>query len=170
MSALLDERKARVRAEFDAAFAKLPGRPKSSWAGKKSKSAIPPEIKLRILRTWKHTCHITGLKITTETPHFDHVIPLEDGVEEDKLNAEWNLRPALAKAHLGIKTAAENKARDKADRQAKRKLGLSAPKKKIDSAEFEKAEPQKKASKVEPRSKLESLRTMGVGNIARRFQ
>jgi 5-methylcytosine-specific restriction endonuclease McrA len=168
MSALLDDRKARVRAEWEPMFAALPGRPKKGWVGKTPKSKIPGDVQLRILRTWGHTCHITGLKITTENVHFDHVIPLEDGVAEDQLNAEWNLRPAIADAHMQIKTAAENKARAKADRAAKKQLGIKAETKKIENAPMQKAKPQSKATADLEKGKLGEMRLLG-GGLARRF-
>jgi len=139
---LLDERRARVRAEWEVAFSKLPGRPKKEWVGKTETSKIPPDVKLRIVRTWQSRCHITGLQITTERPDFDHVIALEDSGE----NRESNIRPALPAGHR-VKTAVENVARDKADRRAKKKLGLAAPKQKIPAPPKQKAEPQRRASK-----------------------
>lgn len=165
MSDLLADRIARVRAEWKKAFDELPGRPKKPWTGKTKKSVPPPDVKLRILRTWSYTCHITGLKITTETPDFDHVIPLED----EGPNAEFNFRPALPKGHR-VKTAAENKARDRADRKAKAAAGIkTAPKRKIKTAPAAVRPPQEAASKVEKGSKLDGLRALGPGNLSRRL-
>lgn len=163
MSDLLEERKARVKAEWEKRFAALPGRPKKPWVGKTPQSMPPPDVRLRIVRTWDHTCYLTGIKITTQTPDMEHVIALEDGGD----NAEWNIRPALPAGHR-VKTAAENKARDKADRAAKKKLGIKGPKKKIESAPMPKAEPQKKASTVEKGSKLDQIRNLRRGGLAAR--
>lgn len=150
MSDLLEERKARVRAEWEAAFAALPGRPKKEWIGKTETSRVPPDVKLRIVRTWKSVCHVTGLLITTQTPEFDHVIPLEDGGE----NRESNIRPALPAGHR-VKTAIENSNRDRADRQAKKKLGIEEEKQKIPTRPKEEKERESKVSK--PISKLAGL-------------
>lgn len=165
MSALLEERKARVRSEWEKAFAALPGRPKKEWIGKTPTSRIPPDVKLRIVKTWKETCHCTGLKITTQTPDFDHLIALEDGGE----NRESNLRPALPTGHR-VKTAIENSNRDRADRMAKKKLGLAAPKKPIESAPLPKAAPQRKASGKSESGRIEALRALGDSNLSRRIQ
>jgi 5-methylcytosine-specific restriction protein A len=101
-----------------------------------------------------------------KAPEIDHV-------NADALTGQPTLENArvLCRACHKLKTADDVAKISKAKRREAAHLGVKkAPQKKIETAGFEKAEPQKKASKVEAGSKLESLRSMGMGNIARRFR
>lgn len=166
MSALLDERKARVRAEWEAQCAKTrTGRKIPEWKGKTPDSKIPDEVRLRVTRTFANTCYLSGFLIVTETPDMEHVIPLSEGGD----HAEYNLRPALPAAHR-IKSAGETERRKKADRAAKKKLGIKAETKPIESKGFDEVPPQKKASGKINEGKVGATRSVGMSNIARRFQ
>jgi 5-methylcytosine-specific restriction enzyme A len=155
MSDLLEERKARVRAEWEAQCAKTrTGRKIPEWKGKTPDSKIPDAVRLRVTQTFENTCYLTGFKIVTETPDMEHVIPLSERGD----HAEYNLRPALNAAHK-IKSAGETERRAKADAAAKAKMGLKSRKgPPIKDKGFDPAEPQKKASKPpEKGGKLESI-------------
>ena len=77
----------------------------------------------------------------------------------------------LCRACHKIKTAKDVAHIAKAKRREANHLGVKkTPTAKIDNGGFDKAAPQKKASKVEPDSKLEALRKIHMSNMARRFQ
>jgi 5-methylcytosine-specific restriction protein A len=138
-------------------IAKAQGRSVQEWIGKTPDSMPPPTVRARIFDRDKGICHITGAKILPgDEWHLDHVKRLEDGGE----NRESNLAPALASAHRE-KTAEETRRGKKADRQRRAHIGAttkSGPK--IQSAGFRPAEPQRKASRVEPGSKVAQIRAL----------
>jgi 5-methylcytosine-specific restriction enzyme A len=143
MSDLLEERKARVRAEWEAQCAKTRvGRKIPEWKGKTPDAKIPDEVRQRVTATFENKCYLSSFLIVTETPDMEHVIPLS----EDGDHAEYNLRPALPAAHI-IKSAGETNRRAKAKRQAKKKMGIKRETKKIESPGFDKAPEQRKATK-----------------------
>jgi 5-methylcytosine-specific restriction protein A len=148
-------------------IAKAQGRSVQEWVGKTADSVPPPTVRARIFDRDKGICHITGAKILPgDEWHLDHRKRLEDGGE----NRESNLAPALAAPHRE-KTAEETRRGKKADRQRRAHIGAkSAPAKPIQSASFRPAPPQRKASKPPAAgSKLEQLRALGSGEIARRY-
>lgn len=125
-------------------IAKSTGRAVTEWVGKTPEAMPPAAVRLRILRRFNNKCALTGIIIADgQTFDLDHIKRLEDGGE----NCESNLQPVLRLAHE-IKSAAERKAAAKADRIAKRAHGLTAPKQKIQSAGFPKAE---KARRIDRR-------------------
>lgn len=90
------------------------------WVGKTPDSAAPPTVRLRNFRDHDGRCHICGLKIHVgEKWDSDHVKRIEDG----GVNRESNLAPAHRACH-SKKTAEENRRQAKADRMAKKHLGI----------------------------------------------
>ena len=80
----------------------------------------PPRVRLRIFQNAKGVCHISGRKIREgEAWHLEHVKAIIDGGH----NSEDNLLPALVEPHKQ-KTEAERKRKKKADRTAKKALGI----------------------------------------------
>lgn len=152
MSDLLEERKARVRAEWEAQCAKTrTGRKIPEWRGKTADTKIPDAVRLRVTQTFENTCYLSGFKIVTETPDMEHVIPLSENGE----HSEYNLRPALPAAHK-IKSAGETARRAKADASAKKKLGMKPQDSKpIESKPFPPTE--KKTRATAPPSKFAGL-------------
>ncbi|MDD5277702.1 MAG: hypothetical protein PHR16_16670 [Methylovulum sp.] len=118
------------------------GRKVKEWIGKTPDSVPPTTVALRIFRTWKGICHISKRKIQSgEKWHLEHVIPLWAGGE----NRESNLRPALVEPHKE-KSRRETKIRSKADRIAKKDLGIKkAARRKMQSRGFAPAEKPAKA-------------------------
>jgi len=98
-------------------------------------------------------------------PEIDHRNP--DGLTGKPTldNAVLLCRPChVEKTKQDVAAIAEAKRREALHLGAK-----PAPAKPIQSAGFRPAPPQRKASKVEPGGKLEQLRALGAGEIARRF-
>jgi 5-methylcytosine-specific restriction protein A len=147
-------------------IAKAQGRSVQEWIGKTADSVPPPTVRARIFDRDNGICHISHRKIMPgDEWHLDHRKRLEDGGE----NRESNLAPALAAPHRA-KTAEETRIGRKADRQRRAHIGAttkSGPG--IQSAGFRPAPPQRKASRVDPGGKLESIRSLGAGEIARRY-
>jgi hypothetical protein len=112
-------------------------------------------------------CHLCGGIVQAgEAWDLSHEIPLALGGPDDATN--W--RVAHRKCHR-VETAEKdipNIARAKR-RQAAHLGAKPAPAKPIQSAGFRPSAPQRKASKVEPGGKLEQLRALGAGEIARRY-
>ena len=91
----------------------------------------------------------------------EHVRALENGGTNDDANLAVFCKPCA-----DAKTPRDHATAAKAKRQKSRSLGIrKAPT--LKSAPLPKAEPQKKASK--PSERIEELRALGPGNIARRF-
>jgi 5-methylcytosine-specific restriction endonuclease McrA len=106
------------------------------WIGKTPDSRPPKSVLIRIFNRCDGVCHISGRKILPGMPwQAEHIKPLSMGGE----NRESNLAPALVEPHKE-KTAAEAGVRAKADRIAKRHLGLTKSKRPIQSAGFAKVD------------------------------
>lgn len=102
------------------------------WVGATDNSKVPDSVRLRIFRSAGGVCHISGVVIQSgDKWELEHLVPLSMGGR----HAESNLRPALVDAHKE-KTAAEATARAKADAVAKKHLGITEPKQKIQSKGF----------------------------------
>jgi 5-methylcytosine-specific restriction enzyme A len=144
VSDLLEERKARVRAEWLAQCAKVRvGRKIPEWKGKTADTVIPDRVRDRVTSTFENRCYLSTILITTTRPEMEHVIPLS----EDGDNHEYNLRPVLPAEHK-IKSAIETKRRAKADAMRRKKLGLAhndGPS--IQSAGFTPTKPQRRATR-----------------------
>ena len=92
------------------------------------------------------TCHLCGGRINAEVEGWDlsHEIPLELGGADDATNIRVAHRKCHRKhtAEVDVPTLAEAKRREL------RNLGIKAtPSRKIQSAGFQKAQPQRRASK-----------------------
>lgn len=103
----------------------------AEWIGKTPDSKVPDSVRLRVFRDHGGKCYLSGAEIRSQPWQLEHVKPLSMGGE----HRETNLRPALVDAHK-VKTSAEATARAKADAVAKKHLGITEPKQKIQSAGF----------------------------------
>lgn len=102
------------------------------WIGKNDDSKVPAAVRLRIFRREDGKCYLSGANIEVGMPwDLEHRVPLSMGGK----HSEDNLFPALKEPHK-VKTAAEAKGRAKADAIAKKNLGITAPKQKIQSPGF----------------------------------
>ena len=124
----------------------MTGRAVPEWIGRTPDSKVPPRVRQRIFERCNRTCYLSGIVIASGMRwELEHIKPLHLGGE----NRESNLAPALTEHHK-IKTAAEMKAKAKADRIAKRASGSRpAPPKPIRSAGFRptaKQKPERKPS------------------------
>jgi 5-methylcytosine-specific restriction protein A len=96
------------------------GRDVLEWIGARPDSVPPDWVKLRILRRHNGRCYLSGTEIRAgDDWQLEHIKPLHLKGE----NREKNLAPALAEPHRE-KTTREHKARAKADRIARKHLGL----------------------------------------------
>jgi 5-methylcytosine-specific restriction enzyme A len=113
------------------------------WIGKSDDAAIPPRVKLRVFERHGGRCHISGRIIRAgEAWDADHVIALCNGGE----HREGNLAPALTGPHR-IKTASDVAEKATVYRKRAKHLGLQPTRKKMQSAGFRKASPQRTASR-----------------------
>jgi 5-methylcytosine-specific restriction enzyme A len=103
------------------------------------------KARLRIFLAHDGRCHVCGGKISVgEGWDLDHRIALALGGDDE----EHNLAPAHRKGCHAGKTAKDDvPAIAKARRRQIQHLGASAPKRKIQSAGFAKAPPQRNASR-----------------------
>jgi 5-methylcytosine-specific restriction protein A len=141
---IIDDMLAANEAQWKAQRAPL-GRPVKEWRGKTAASMPPPTVRQRIFETWRH-CYLSGVLIDPAKGFdIEHVVPIADGGVD--ANRESNCRPVIRQAHI-IKTAREKRERSEANRKRRYHAGTrAAARKKIESAPFAKAEPQKRASK-----------------------
>ena len=97
-----------------------------------------------MFRKYGGKCHISGAKIGPKDAwHTEHIHALADGGE----NRESNLAPALIEPHKA-KSKAEAAARKKADKAAKRHVGIKGqPKRPIASRGFAKADKPSREAK-----------------------
>lgn len=110
----------------------MTGRSVPEWIGKTPDTPAPPRVRQRVYDRHKGVCYLSGILIAGKPWQIEHIKPLHLGGE----NRESNLAPALVDYHA-IKTAAEMKAKAKADRAAKRSSGArQTPKQKINSPGF----------------------------------
>lgn len=129
------------------------------WIGKTPDAAPPASVRLRVVDTWDRRDFVTGVPFGPVTPDLDHLWPLVKckGVNG---NRESNLRPVFPVVHKK-KTAKDNKEKNKADRSAKKHLGLrNEPEHPIP----QRPKPERSTTK------LDQLRALGGGEIARRYQ
>lgn len=113
------------------------------WIGRTDDSAIPPRVKVRVFERHNGRCHLSGRPIRAgERWDCDHVIALCNGGQ----HRESNLAPALAAPHK-IKTAADVAEKATVYRKRLAHLGLKPARQKIQSRGFDKAAPQRTASR-----------------------
>lgn len=151
----LAENLAAWKAKIHANGQRLP----KEWIGATPDSVPPPSVRLRIIDTWDRRDFVTGVPFGPVTPDIDHLWPLIKckGVNG---NRESNMRPIFPVVHKK-KTATDNKEKNKADRSAKKHLGLrDAP----DHPIPQRPKPER------PTTKLDQIRALGAGEIARRYK
>lgn len=112
------------------------------WIGKTDDTAIPLRVKLRIFELYDGCCAICTKAIMLR-PAYDHTVALCNGGE----NRESNLRLLCVSPCHSEKTRADVAEKAKVNRVRKKHLGISAPRQKIQSRGFAKAEPQRTASR-----------------------
>ena len=112
--------KARTKAKRARPMIETDGRDVPEWIGATANSAPPDWVKLRIFRRYEGRCYLSGKKIMPgDAWEVEHIKPVHLKGE----NRERNMAPALKDAH-GEKTSREHTARAKADRIARKHLGL----------------------------------------------
>ena len=106
-------------------------------------------------------CRSCKVKIAPGHEEYDHILPTALGGKATLANCQ-----VLCRACHGVKTAKEDVPRiRKADRQRRYHNGTKAePTKKIEGAGFTPAEPQNKASRIEPGSKTAQIRALREAN------
>lgn len=98
----------------------MTGRSVPEWLGKTDDAMPPPRVRLRVFEAHGGVCAISGRKIMAgEAWDLDHRVPLSLGGE----NREANLQPVLKEPHRE-KTRADVAAKAKAQRIAKKRLGI----------------------------------------------
>ena len=112
------------------------------WIGSTPDAKIPDRVKLRIFDREQGRCWISGRKIMAGEPYdFDHKVALINGGE----HRESNLFPALRDKH---REKTREDVAEKAATYATRKHHLlPSPPSRMQSAPFQKAQPQRKASR-----------------------
>ena len=116
------------------------------WIGRTDNSAIPPRVKLRIYDAAKGKCVVCTL--TASSYECDHIVPLILGGS----NRESNLQLLCVPCHKA-KTKLDVKLKAKVARVRMRHLGVAPLKRKIQSAGFRRAAPQRTATRpIERRS------------------
>lgn len=103
----------------------IPGeRAVKEWIGRTPDTAIPPRVRLRVLKRFEFRCYLTGEPIREgDAWDIEHVIAITNGGE----NRESNLAPALRTAHRE-KTRQDVRIKAKRDNALKKRFGLKAPK------------------------------------------
>ncbi len=113
----------------------MTGRSVPLWIGATPDAKVPARVRQRVYERHGGRCHLSGIPIAGKAWELEHVKPLHLGGR----HAEDNLAPALVEAHRK-KTAAEMKAKAKADRAAMdQSRARPAPKRPIRSAPFPKS-------------------------------
>jgi 5-methylcytosine-specific restriction endonuclease McrA len=113
------------------------------WIGRTPDTPIPPRVKLRVFDRHGGICHLSGRKIMPGEPwDCDHIIALINGGE----NRESNLAPAWRDKHRE-KTAADVREKSRVAQRRQSFLGIKPQRKRIQSAGFRRAPPQKSASR-----------------------
>ncbi len=113
------------------------------WRGKTDDSKPPPHIRARIFEKYDGICYLSGIKITrSDRWEVEHIVAICNGGE----NRESNMAPALVEPHK-VKTKADRATKAKNDHVRMKFLGVSGPKRKIQSAGFRRSAPQRTASR-----------------------
>jgi 5-methylcytosine-specific restriction protein A len=113
------------------------------WIGKTENAAIPPRVRVRVFERHHGICHISGRRIRAgEVWDLDHIVALANG----GAHRESNLAPALRGKHRE-KTAADLAEKSRVARKRAKFLGVAPKRQKIQSRGFDKAPPQRTASR-----------------------
>jgi 5-methylcytosine-specific restriction protein A len=114
------------------------------WIGKTPDSRPPPRVLLRIFERYKGVCHWSSIVIRPgDNWDADHIIALINGGE----NRESNLAPILRGKPHKEKTAKDVAEKAAVYRKRAKHLGLKPSKKTMQGRGFEKALPQRTASR-----------------------
>jgi 5-methylcytosine-specific restriction protein A len=113
------------------------------WRGKTDDTPIPARVKDRILRRNDDCCaNCKRAFMGKLRPEFDHIVALAIG----GANAELNIEPLCENCHA-IKSKSDVRLKAKVARIRVKRLGLRAPRRKIQSPGFPRSEPQRTASR-----------------------
>lgn len=114
------------------------------WIGKTADSAIPPRVRMRVYERAKGACAKCGRPpiLGLEAREYDHAIPIILGGE----NRESNLQLLCVPCHKE-KTKLDVKLKAKVARVQKKHVGITKARQRIKSRGFERAPPQRTASK-----------------------
>lgn len=94
------------------------------WIGATPDAAIPPRVKLRVLKRHDFRCYLTRIEIKPgDTWEIEHIVAITNGGE----HRESNLAPALKEAHRG-KTRIDLQIKSKRERSQKRRYGITKSK------------------------------------------
>jgi hypothetical protein len=114
------------------------------WIGKTVDTPVPPRVRLRVWDKHLGICQLSLTQIKTgEAWECHHVVGIEEGGE----NRENNLVPALVEPHKR-ETARQKALKKTINRQRKKHLGITAPKRKIRSAPFQSSGKQARITKT----------------------
>jgi len=119
------------------------------WIGKNDDAKVPPRVRLRIFERYNGICYLSARRIRAgELWELDHIVALANGGE----HRESNLAPAIREKHRE-KTIADVVEKAITYRKKAKHIGIKTNRRKIASAGFARAEPQRTASRpIEKRS------------------
>lgn len=125
----------------------MTGRAVAEWIGKTPDSPVPPRVRLRVLERYGRRCYLSGRPIRPgDAWQAEHIIALINWTGEGHGNRESNLAPALAEPHKA-KTAKDMAEKSAGYRTRAAHLGATRPRSKLQSRGFEKAPPQRTATR-----------------------
>lgn len=113
------------------------------WIGKTPDTTAPARVQLRILARQNERCASCGIQLgEIMKPEFDHVIALVNGGE----NREGNLQALCSPCHAQ-KTKGDVAEKAKVAHRRRNRFGLNRERPKIRSQGFDKAPPQRSATR-----------------------
>jgi len=120
------------------------GRSVPAWSSDNQDAAIPPRVKLRIYERDGGRCQQCARKVGAgaEPFAFDHIVALINGGK----HAESNLQLLCQHCHKA-KTGEDVAIKSKTAKVRAKHLGIHKPKSRLQSRGFDKAEPQRSATR-----------------------
>lgn len=113
------------------------------WVGKTDDSRPPRHVRLRVFEGHGGICYLSKVKIQVgDKWELEHIVAICNGGE----NRESNMAPALVAPHKA-KTKQDRATKAKNDSVRQKHLGITGPKRKIQSAGFQKRPPQHTATR-----------------------
>jgi 5-methylcytosine-specific restriction protein A len=113
------------------------------WIGASDDQAIPARVKIRVFDAFGGRCAVCTLSIAGRLrPAYDHAIAIINGGQ----NREANLQLLCVPCHA-VKTKTDVAEKSITARKRAKHLGIESPRKKIQSAGFRRAAPQRSASR-----------------------